>query len=443
MDADGWRWVLFIGLILINAFFVASEYALIASRSARLEALVKRGSTSARAVLRAIQNLPHYIAGIQVGITMASIGLGWVAETTLASALKPYFEWGHHLIASSIAFLLATFFLVVLGELTPKYLTIRNAETTARFLIFPLNFCLILLKPLTATLEGSGYWLLRAFKIDIAKPGKDKTSPQAKAELATILKEEMTALVRQSLHAGVFEEAHARMLTKALRLTDLKADEVMIPRVDIGYVDADWSLEELTRALTHQSHTRLVAVEKGDLDRVVGILHLQDVFRLYAGEASTLRSILRPAEFIPPNLTLDRVLERMRELRTQMLIVRDEHGGTAGLLTLEDIVEEVFGELEDQVEHAQPRIEKRPDGRVLMRAEVRTDELAEFLGIEDPTQERQTVATLILDRLDRLPKLGDVVETPFGTMRVENMARHRLTKVSLLPRKENPKEGLP
>ncbi len=433
MDTDGWRWVLFVGLILANAFFVASEYALIASRPPRLEALARKGSPSARAVLHALKDLPHYIAGIQVGITMASIGLGWVTETTLASSLKPYLEWGHHLLASGIAFLVATFLLVVLGELTPKYLTIRDAENTARWLIFPLNFCLILLKPLTATLEGTGYWLLRAFRVDITKPGKDKTSPQVKAELATLLKEELTALLRQSLHAGVVEETHARMLTKALRLTELKADEVMIPRVDIAYVDANWSQEQLTRALAHQSHTRLVAVENGDLDKVVGILHLQDVFRLYAGEAQDVRSILRPAEFIPPNLTLDRVLERMRELRTQMLIVRDEHGGTAGLLTLEDIVEEVFGELEDQVEHAQPRIERRPDGRVLMRAEVRTDELAEFLGMEDPTGERQTVANLILERLDRLPRLGDVVETPFGTMRVENMARHRLTRVSLLP----------
>lgn len=433
MDTESWRWLLFAGLILANAFFVASEYALIASRPARLEASAKKGSSSAKAVLRALQDLPHYIAGIQVGITMASIALGWVAEMTLASAIKPFFAWGHHLIASLVAFFFATFLLVVLGELTPKYITIRDAESAARWLIFPLNACLVCLKPLTTTLEGAGYWLLRAIGIDITKAGRDALSPKAKGEAFMLLKEEVTALVRQSLHAGVFDESYARMLTKALRLTDLKADEVMIPRVDIAYVDADWSLEHLTRALAHQSHTRLVAVQNNDLDDVVGILHLQDVIQLYAGEANNLRSILRPAEFIPPNLTLDKVLERMRELRTQMLIVRDEHGGTAGLLTLEDIVEEVFGELEDQVEHAQPRIERRPDGRVMMRADVRTDELAEFLGVEEPTGERQTVATLIMEKLDSLPKLGDVVETPFGVMRVENMARHRLTKVSLLP----------
>ncbi|MCH8273434.1 MAG: HlyC/CorC family transporter [Armatimonadetes bacterium] len=422
MESDSWRWVAIGILIFLNAFFVAAEYALVGSRAGRIDALARRGVRAARAVARALDDLPRYIAGIQLAITMAGIGLGWTAETTIAPTLEPLLKGvGLHVVASLLAFLLVTFLLVVLGELVPKYMTIRDSERIAVRIIHPLNAGLFLLKPLTAVLQGAGYLALRPLGIDMSR-----------LERPIVAKEELAALVRESQTAGVFDEAHAKMVTKALRLTDLQADDVMIPRVDIVYVDAGWSRDELLRRLAKQSHTRLMAVEAGDLDEVVGILHLQDAIRLFSGEAENLRSILRPAVFIPPTLSLERVVEMMREQRTQMLIVRDEHGGTEGLLTLEDVVEEVFGELDDQVEHAQPRIERRPDGRVFMRGDVRTDELAEFLNLEENPLEREPVATIILERLDRTPRLGDVVKTPLGSLRVDNMARQRITRVSLI-----------
>lgn len=422
MEGDSWRWIAIALLIFTNGFFVAAEYALVGARASRLNALAKRGSRAAKAASSALNKLSTHIAGIQLGISMSGIGLGAIGESTIAKALEPFFERiGLHVISSLIAFLLVVFLMTVIGELIPKYLIIRDADRAALSLILPLNAVLTILKPFTWLLEKSGFLILLPFGVDMRKMSRP-----------IVAREELAAMVREGQTAGEFEESHAKLVTKALRLSDLQADDVMIPRVDIQFIGVDASADELTKRLARLSHTRLIAVENNDLDEVVGILHLQDAFRFLAGEVTTLREALRPALFVPPNVTLERLIETMKSKGTQILIVRDEHGGTAGLLTLEDIVEEVFGELDDQVEKAQPRIETRKDGRIVMRADVRTDELADYLGLEHNPLPRETVATIILESIERTPKLGDVIETEVGQLRVDNMARLRITRVSLL-----------
>jgi CBS domain containing-hemolysin-like protein len=422
MDGDSWRWAVIVLLVLLNAFFVAAEYALVGARPTKIAHLARRGGRAAKAAHHALANLSPYIAGIQLAITMAGIALGAVGEHYIARKLEPLFTGiGLHFIASVIAFLFVTFTLVLLGELVPKYLIIRDADRATLRLILPLNVILAFIRPLTLILEFCGYWLLRPFGVNIREQ-----------RTQIVAKDEVAAIIRAGASAGEFGGQHAKMVTRTLRLADLQADDVMIPRVDIGCLDLNASRDELLAALGGQRHTRLVAVESGDLDEIAGILHLQDAIRVLAGNA-TIRDSLRPAKFIPPNLSLDKVIELMRESGTQMLIVRDEHGGTAGLLTLEDVVEEVFGELDDQIERAQPSIDRRSDGRIVMRGDVRTDELAEFLGLDENPLDRETVATIIVDVLTRTPMLGDTIETPLGRLRVDNMARNRITRVSLLP----------
>ncbi len=422
MESDSWRWGAIGFLILFNAFFVASEYALVGARRSRLNALHSRGNKAAGAAVHALDRLPHYIAGIQLAITMAGIGLGAIGEGFLAQKLSPYFAGvGLHLVASAIAFLAVTFLLVVLGELVPKYIIIRDPDRALIGLIYPLNSSLMVMRPLTLLLELAGFLVLRPFGIDIRKHSPD-----------IIAKEEFAALVRESQSAGEFAEAHARVVTKALRLADLQADDVMIPRVDIAAVDADTAVDQLAATLSSIPHGRLVVVEGGNIDEILGILYLQDAMRCISGEAKNIRSVVRPAVFIPPNVSLERIIDIMRAKATQIIIVRDEHGGTEGLLTLEDIVEEIFGELDDQLERAQPRIERRAGGRIVMRGDVRTDELADFLGLDENPFERETIATIVLEVLDRTPKLGDTIDTPIGRLRVDNMARSRVTRVSLL-----------
>lgn len=425
MDSDSWRWIAIASLIAINAFFVASEYALVGARRSRIAGLASKGNRAANWAVLALDRMPAYIAGIQLAITMAGIGLGAIGESFLAQKLTPFFDGvGLHVIATAIAFLSVTFALVVLGELVPKYLIIRDADRALLILIFPLKVTLVILRPLTFLLEFAGFLVLRPFGIDIRKHRRE-----------FIAREEYAALVRESQSAGEFAETHARMVTKALRLADLQADDVMIPRVDVSWIDVNSNMDQAADAICKQPHTRLLAVEGVDLDEVVGILYIQDAMKFVTGKAASLRSVVRPAVFIPPNVSLERIIDIMREKATQMIVVRDEHGGTSGILTLEDIVEEVFGELDDQIERAQPRIEQRSDGRIVMRGDVRTDELADFLGTEDNPLERETISTIIVDALERTPKLGDSIETPLGTLRVDNMTRSRITRVSLIPAK--------
>lgn len=430
MDSDSWRLVGIVALLCLNALFVAAEYALVGARPARINSIAKKGGRTAKLAAAWKANPNPYIAGIQVGITMAGIGMGWLGEQGLARMLEPLFSGiGLHLFAGIIAFLLVTFLLVVLGELVPKYLVIRSPERVLLKLVLPMNAILLLLRPFTVVLEASGYALLKPFGVDIRS-----------AERQSIEKEELATMIQESFTAGEFGQGHARMVTKALRFSDLQADDVMIPRVDMVAIDVDAPIEEVLKALANQSHTRVVAVENGDLDEVVGILHLQDVVRLLAGKAKDLRGVVRPPVFVPPNLSLEKLVERMQEEKSQMLIIRDEHGGTAGLLTLEDIVEEIFGELDDQVEHAQPRILTWDDGRVIMRGDVRTDELADYLGIEENPLERESVSTIILEKLERMPRIGDYIETPIGVLRVINMSRQRITRVALAPALPTPED---
>ncbi|KAA0228509.1 MAG: hypothetical protein AKCLJLPJ_00643 [Fimbriimonadales bacterium] len=422
MDSDAWRWIAGGVLILANAFFVAAEYALVGARPNRLRAAARKGSRAAGAAAKATENMSRYVAGVQLAITMAGIGLGWTAESTIANALEPMLSGlGLHVVAGILAFLIVTFLLVVLGELVPKYVTLRDAERSAVFVIYPLNVLLAVLRPFSWLLEGAGALVVRAFGIDTRKIDKP-----------VIAREELADILKESTDAGTFGESHAKLLAKTLALTDLQADDVMIPRVDISFVEADISAEEALQVMAKQTHTRLVVVEDGDLDEIVGILHVQDALKVFAGLAPSIRSVVRPAVFVPPNLSLERLVERMQAEKTQLLVIRDEHGGTEGLLTLEDIVEEMFGELDDQVEHAQPRIGRRPDGRVVMRGDVRTDELCEFLGLDECPLEREAVATIIVESLKRIPRPGDSVDTAIGRLRVENMARQRITRVALI-----------
>ena len=421
MESDSWRLLGAFVLIVLNAFFVGAEYSLVGARPGRITALAKRGGKAAVAAREALGHINRYIAGIQLAITMAGIGLGWVGEQSLSAILRPFFDGiGLHFMSTAIAFLLVTFLLVVLGELVPKYVTINSPEKSLVRLILPLNFFLLILRPLTAMLEFAGHWALRPFGIDTRR---DQRQAMAKDELAMIIQE--------SSSAGEFDESHAKVITKALNFADLQADDVMIPRVDIVSVDADTPADALLSRIASQSHTRLVVVEDGDLDEIVGILHLQDFARLMAGRVPDLRAAVRPPVFVPPNLSLEKLIERMQAEKTQMLIIRDEHGGTAGLLTIEDIIEEIFGELDDQVEHAQPRIQTWVDGRIVMRGDVRTDELAEYLGMDENPLPREPVSTIIVDEIERTPKIGDSIQTALGLLRVVNMSRNRITRVSL------------
>lgn len=414
-----------IGLLLVlgNAFFVAAEYSLIGARRSRIQALAKRGNSSARAVLAALDDVANYIAGIQIAITMCGIGLGVVAEPAITHWLSGAVGgWLGRPASFAISFVFATLVLVVVGELVPKYVTLKNADRTALLLIRPLRFTVLSLRPLSWVVQRSGALVLLPFGIKMDRYEAD-----------VISREELMLLVASSKSSGVLEQVHAQLLTNALKLDVLVARDIMVHRLDIQWLPLNLPREEIVSSLARIPHSR-IPVCRDDLDDVVGFVFVHDVIRHLNEPEFSLEKVVRPLIGVPENLSLNRLIETMRAERTQILIVVDEYGGTSGMVTLEDVVEEVFGELQDQLESERPPIEWMPAGRVSARAEVRYDELASFLGIE-PGEElhTETLATILVNALGRVPKLGDSVETPLGLLRVENMARRRITRVSLFP----------
>lgn len=413
-----------LGLILGNGFFVLAEYALVSCRRSKIEALVKKGNPGAKRVLRALDDFSTHVAGIQIGITMFGIGVGSVAEPYVSASLEGLMGASvPKPISIAISFLIVTYIMVVFGEVVPKYMALHRSEKLALLTIRPLAFFVSLLKPLIVVVEASGAVVLRPFGIDV----------RSKASEA-IPKDELLMLIRAGRTEGVLADVHADLLSRALKLDTLDADDIMIHRLDIQWLDIATTQDDLLKKLAAIKHTR-VPVCRGDIDDVAGILYLHDVISKWSDPDFDLEGLLRPAVAIPENLSMDRIVARMREAKTQLLIVMDEYGGTSGIVTLEDVVEEIFGELEDRLEGDRAPIDVLPSGRVSARGEVRFDELVAKLGldsIDNPTTD--TLATVIINQLERVPKPGDSIETEIGLLMVENMARQRITRVSLYPR---------
>ncbi|CAN5538781.1 hemolysin family protein [soil metagenome] len=414
------------GLLFGNFFFVAAEYALVSTRKSSIEGRAKKGNSTAKLLLKALDDISPYVAGSQIAITMISLAIGLVAEPFFTDIIQDAFKATMGTIPRSLAqgisvvsLILITYITVVIGELLPKYLSLRKAETVAMLTIRPLHFLVTVLKPLVWLVQRSGAIALRPFGIDIDNE-----------EESAIPKEELLMLVRSGGAAGTLDVRHAELVTRALRLDTLAARDVMIHRLDLKWIDASLNRDEALKRVRQMPYTRL-PVCNGDIDEVVGILYLHDFVKAMDKPDFSLRSIARPSVMIPESLSLERIVETMRSEKTQMLVVMDEYGGTSGLITLEDVVEEVFGELEDRLESDRPPLEEHVGGRISVRADLRYDELIDRLRLPLEPVTTDTLATMVVEKLGRVPRPGDTVTTELGTLRVENMARRRITRVSL------------
>ncbi len=423
MEGDAW---LLIGvsllLILANAFFVAAEYSIVSSRRSSIEALSrKRKRGNASLLLRALDDISPFVAASQIAITMVGIGVGAVTEPFVTRWLTS--AMGRSVdarIGYAISFVLVSFVLVVIGELFPKYLVLNDSERIALRTVRPLMLFVALFKPLIWLSQAAVGLMLRPFHIDLREVSKD-----------IVQKDELLMLVRAGGAEGVLDVRHAEVVTRVLRIDQLDARDIMVHRLDMKWLDVSLSRDQLLAKLKKLPYTRL-PVCRGDIDEMVGIAYLHDVVRHMDDEDFSLEKILRPAVMIPENLQLGRIVGQMRDNKIQMLIVVDEYGGTSGLITLEDVIEEVFGELEDRLESERPRIEVFPGGRISARADVRMDELLSYFGHEVGVEpQTDTLATMIVNGLGHVPRPGDSIDTSFGKLRVENMARRRITRVSI------------
>ena len=420
-----WRLIAVFALVLANGFFVAAEFAIVTVRKTRIDQLVAEGHWGARAVRRAVSDPDSYIAATQLGITMASIGLGWIGEPALASLIQPAVVWlpapiaaaTAHTIAVAIAFAIITALHIVLGELAPKTIALERSEATALVVVKPTELFMRALWPFIRLLNGTGRAVVNMLGLR-SRGGHAMVHSE----------EELKMLVTASQEAGVLEEEEEQMLHRVFGFADLTAGQVMVPRTEIIAVEADATRDALVDQIARWGHLRLPVYRK-NLDNVIGILHVSDVVPALASGSGTITpgTLARETLTVPQTLAADDVLAAMRRRGVREAIVIDEHGGTAGLVTFESLVERIVGDLAVS------------GGRILVQADgsaeidgltLVTDVNEQFdLGIDEDTY--TTIGGYVMGRIGRRARVGDTIEVGGRTLRVVSVDNLRVAKVWL------------
>lgn len=394
-----------IGLLVVNGFFVASEYTLTAVNRSRIEHLAAQGDRSAERVRRSISELPLMLAGTQLGITMASLVLGYVAEPAVAGLLEgpfgtiPMGEQAVTTVSLIVGLTIVVFFHMVLSEMVPKYIVIAEPERTARWLAAPFRAFITSFRPVLVLLNGLGNAGLRLLGI----------SPRT-STLSAYTLDELADVIEESARGGQLGRFEEQLLTGAVGFSELDAGAVMVPRTELVAVPATATPAEVERTVRDSGHTRL-PVYAGDLDHVLGFFHAKDLLHVSASERDRPMParLIRQMLVIPESRRLLALLLDMRRERRQLALVIEEHGGTAGVVSIEDIIEELVGEIRDEYDVSEIGVEQLGEGRFLVPGTLRIDEAADRLGIELPEGEYETVAGLVMERLGRIPDRRDTV----------------------------------
>lgn len=422
-----------LALVLANAFFVAAEFALVGARKTRLDEMSRAGDRKATLARRAIQSLDKYISATQLGITLASLGLGWIGKPALASLFEGVFAlFGTsvppvtiHTVAIAAAFTIISVLHIVLGELMPKAVALLYPEDVSRWTAAPLMaFGWAMTGPIKL-LNGSSNALLRA--LGVKSPGEHERlhSP-----------EEIRMLVEQSEEGGRMDQDNARLLEGVFEFTEKAAQDVMTPRTEIVALEAGLSVEQASDIVAAAGRSRY-PVHLDSLDEIVGIVHAKDILRtLRADPATSIRTIGRPPHLVPGTRQVEDVLADMKRLKVHMAIVIDEYGGTAGLVTMEDLLEEIVGEIFDEHDPVEPPA--TADGALLLEGAMT---IAEFNASQDTQLDDSDYTTLggfLFGQLGRLPAAGDRVITAGMTFEITAMDGRRVRTVQLVERTAKP-----
>ena len=419
-------------LVLANAFFVSAEYSLVRSRRARLVELDESGARGAALALRQIDSINDYISACQVGITMASIGIGAVGEQVIADLLEP--RLGEVLshgvavaISVAIAYLVITSIHIVFGELVPKLAVLGNAENIARRAARPLQWSRVLFHPFIVVLNGVSLRVLRLIGIDPTKRQAEGGSP-----------EEIRRIIAESMTGGQLDPGEAGMLTGVFHLHEQQARQVMTPAPAVVTVDVSDPVELALRRCVSSGHTRLVVTEDHNEDRVKGIVHANALAQklLAEGAEATIEELVREAPIVPETKPLDDLLADLQRQRSSLAVVIDEYGRTAGIVTVEDIIEEVVGEIDDETDPLGGAVRKLANGDWFVRGHVAISDLLDY-GLELPvdTDAYNSIGGYVFGELGRLPKRGDTVSSNGYSIRVESVRENRIEAVRIRERR--------
>lgn len=412
-------------LVFANAFFVAAEFGLVGARRSRIDAAAARGERSAKRVQQALKHLDLYISGTQLGITLASLSLGWIGESTVAELLDRLFAvFGytvppavtHSAAAVTTAFIVITFLHIVLGELAPKSIALVNPERVSRIVVQPLRLFSRVMRPFIAILNGAANGILRIGGLHTVQDSARVHSP-----------EELRLLVMQTRAHGLLNETDSQMLAGVFDFHQKKARDVMRPRTEIVAIPATATQEEVWAVVRQERYSRY-PIYGEDLDDLIGVFLAKDLWLHDGKEPFTVQQFVREALYIPDSRPAERVLDDLRKTRAHMAIVLDEFGGTAGIVTMEDLVEEVIGDIADEYDVAQ-REALEMNGVLELSGSMSLIDVRSDHGVKIPEGSWSTLGGYVFSKIGRVPRVGDRVPFSGGELEVVAMDWRRVAAV--------------
>jgi CBS domain containing-hemolysin-like protein len=421
-------------LILLNAFFVAAEFALVRSRKAHLEADAEAGKRGASRAVELMDDLSRYLSAVQVAITLTSLGIGFIGEPAVGKLFQDVIgtSVSHNLryaISFALAYLITTSLHIVFGEQVPKIYSIQKAEAMARLTAGPLHVFARVVAPFVAALNKTSNGVLRLLGVRTSGQLDEAESP-----------EELRVLIQESVTGGKLDPGEAGMLTGVFHLHEQQARQVMTPAPAVVTVDLAEDVETAVRRCVSSGHTRLVVTEDDNHDRVRGIVHTNQLSQrlLTDGPEAKIDDLVREAPIVPETKPLDDLLADLQRERSSLAVVIDEYGRTAGIVTVEDIVEEVVGEIDDETDPLGGAVRRLPNGDWFVRGHVAITDLVDY-GLELPVDSDayNSVGGFVFGELGRLPKRGDTVQHNGYSIRVESVRENRIEAVRIRERRSS------
>ncbi len=414
-------------LVAANGLFVATEFAYVAVRRSRVEQLAGQGHARARVLLGALKELDHYIAATQLGITMSSLALGWIGEPALGHLIEPPIEdlvggFAADAVAKTASFLVAfaviTALHIVLGELAPKTIALSRSEATALWVAAPIALFSRVFGPFIWILNHAGRLVVRPFGLGVMEEGRDSLDP-----------EELEIVIEASARAGLLSSSELLLARRALELGQIQADQIMVPRTELVAIDASARFDEVVKLVVSSPHSRFPVFEE-DLDNVVGVIEGKDLLPLVREGSEDWRRLVRPVVAVPETVSVEDAIATMRRREVRMLLLVDEHGGTAGILTADEVLYRLLGRwLAGPGNEGREHVRTLATGNILLSGLALITDVEDATGLDLQSDEFDTVGGFVMSRLGRIPVVGDVVEEPGYRFRVTAMDGRRVDRV--------------